>query len=72
MFVVIIRFPAIKAGKDAEFRDWFTWSNGEFARHKGFLGRRLLKPIDGGTYVAIMEHESRETFSRSPRRAGRN
>jgi heme-degrading monooxygenase HmoA len=63
MFVVIIRFPPIKTGKDADFREWFAWSNGEFAKHKGFMGRRLLKPIDGGTYVAIMEHESRETFT---------
>jgi heme-degrading monooxygenase HmoA len=63
MFVVIIRFPPIKTGRDAEFREWFAWSSREFAKHEGFIGRRLLRPVDGGTYVAIMEHESRETFA---------
>jgi len=27
MFVVLISFPPIKEGKDAEFREWFAWSN---------------------------------------------
>jgi len=62
MFVVIINFPPIKAGKDAEFRDWFTWSNKEFAKHKGFIRRRLLKPVKGGNYAAVVEHESDKTF----------
>ena len=26
MFVVIINFPPINEGKDAEFREWFVWS----------------------------------------------
>lgn len=63
MFVAIISFPPIREGKDAEFREWFTWSNNEFAKNKGFLGRRLLRPMEGGNYVAILEHESRETFT---------
>ena len=25
MFVVVISFPPIKAGKDAEFREWFAF-----------------------------------------------
>ncbi len=29
MFVNIIHFPPVKAGKDAEFREWFAWSNQE-------------------------------------------
>ena len=62
MFVVIIHFPPIKAGKDAEFLEWFSWSNQEFSRHKGFIGRRLLKPVNGGSYAAIMEHETLDTF----------
>ena len=61
-FVVIINFPPIKKGRDAEFREWFAWSNKEFARHRGFIGRRLLEPTEGGDYAAIVEHESRETF----------
>jgi len=62
MFVAIINFPPIKEGKDAEFREWFAWTNKEFANYEGFIGRRLLKPVRGDTYAAIMEHKSRETF----------
>ena len=62
MFVNIIHFPPIKAGKDAEFRAWFAWSNEAYARHKGFIHRRLLAPREGGNYAAIVEHESYETF----------
>jgi heme-degrading monooxygenase HmoA len=62
MFAVIINFPPIKEGKDAEFREWFAWTNKEFANYKGFIGRRLLKPVKGGNYAAIVEHESQETF----------
>ena len=62
MFIVIINFPPIKTGKDAEFREWFVQTNKEFANHKGLISRRLLKPIKGGNYAAIVEHESQETF----------
>ena len=62
MFVVIMNFPPIKAGKDAEFKEWFAWSNKEFAKHKGFIKRRLLKPLKEGNYAAVVEHDSRETF----------
>ena len=62
MFVVIINFPPIKAGKDAEFKEWFAWSNKEFAKHKGFISRLLLKPLKEGNYAALVEHDSRETF----------
>jgi heme-degrading monooxygenase HmoA len=62
MFVVIINFPPIRAGKDAEFLEWFASTNKEFANYKGFIGRRLLKPIKGDDYAAVVEHESQETF----------
>ena len=62
MFVNIVHFPPIKDGKDSEFRDWFAWSNQEFAKHKGFIRRTLLTPLEGGNYAAIVEHESRDTF----------
>lgn len=62
MFVNIILFPPIKAGKDAEFREWFAWSNQEYAKHKGFISRKLLLPREGGNYVAVVEHESYDTF----------
>jgi heme-degrading monooxygenase HmoA len=63
MFIVIISFPPIKTGKDEEFREWFAWSNKEFAEQKGLICRRLLKPLNGGNYAAIVEHESHETFT---------
>lgn len=62
MFINLIHFPPVKAGKDAEFRAWFAWSNGEYAKHPGFISRRLLVPHAGGNYAAIVEHESYETF----------
>jgi heme-degrading monooxygenase HmoA len=63
MFVVLISFPPIKAGKDAEFREWFAKSNQTFSQHKGFIGRRLLKPVKDGNYAAIVEFEDREAFN---------
>ncbi len=62
MFVVVIAFPPIKAGKDAEFREWFASTNEQFATFKGFIKRRLLKPLKGGNYAAIVEFESKDAF----------
>jgi antibiotic biosynthesis monooxygenase (ABM) superfamily enzyme len=62
MLVNIIHFPPIKAGKDAEFREWFIWSSQEYAKHKGFISRKLLLPRDGDNYIGLVEHESYETF----------
>jgi len=63
MFVVVISFPPIKAGKDAEFQQWFASSNQEFSTFKGFIRRRLLKPTGEGTYAAIVEFENQEAFA---------
>jgi heme-degrading monooxygenase HmoA len=63
MFVVIIDFPPIKAGKDADFLEWFAWTNKTFADYKGFVARRLLKPLKDGNYAALVEHESQESFN---------
>jgi len=62
MFIVIISFPPIKAGKDAEFQEWFTSSNEQFSTFKGFIGRRLLKPMKEGNYAAIVEFENQDAF----------
>jgi heme-degrading monooxygenase HmoA len=62
VFVVLIDFPPIKEGKDAEFREWFAETNHLLGSFEGFIGRRLLKPINDGNYAAIIEHESRESF----------
>jgi len=62
MFVVLINFPLIKAGREAEFEEWFAWSNQQFARFNGFVGRRLLKPIGGGNYAALVEFICEDNF----------
>ena len=62
MFVVVISFPPIKTGKDADFREWFATSNKEFSEFKGFIRRRLLKPVEPGNYAAIVEFENQAAF----------
>ena len=62
MFVVLISFPPIKRGKDAEFRAWFATSNQTFSRFEGFVSRRLLKPAKEGTYAAIVEFNDQSAF----------
>lgn len=62
MFVVVISFPPIRTGKEAEFQDWFSQSNKEFSTFGGFVGRRLLKPLGKGNYAAIVEFENQDAF----------
>lgn len=62
MLVNIVQFPKIKEGKDGEFRQWFADSNRAYAQHAGFIRRILLRPRESGNYVAVVEHESHETF----------
>lgn len=62
MFVNIVHFPKIKDGKDPEFHRWFADSNRAYAKHSGFIRRILLRPRATGNYVAIVEHESYDTF----------
>jgi heme-degrading monooxygenase HmoA len=62
MFIVIISFPAIKEGRDAEFQQWFAASNLEFSKFSGFISRRLLNPINGGNYAAIVEFKDQAAF----------
>ena len=62
MFTVIISFPPIKAGKDVEFQKWFASSNKVFSPFKGFISRKLLKPIEGGNYAAVVEFENQAAF----------
>jgi heme-degrading monooxygenase HmoA len=63
MFVVFISFPPIKEGKDSEFREWFASTNEKFSNHKGFIRRRLLRPLEVGNYAAIVEFESQDDFN---------
>lgn len=63
MFVVIQEFPPLKEGMDEEFRKWFAWTNDVYSKHRGFISRRLMEPVGReGPYVAIIEHETRDTF----------
>ncbi|MDW7730635.1 MAG: antibiotic biosynthesis monooxygenase [Bacillota bacterium] len=62
MFINIINFPPVKAGKDDAFQNWFSWSNKQYATHKGFISRKLLKPREGGNYIGLVEHETYDTF----------
>lgn len=62
MFINIVHFPKIMDGRDAEFRQWFADSSRAYADHPGFIRRILLQPRDDGNYVAIVEHDSHETF----------
>jgi hypothetical protein len=58
MFIVIVSFPPIQVGKEADFLEWFASSNHAFSGFSGFVRRRLLKPVEGGTYAAIVEFET--------------
>ena len=62
MVVNFVFFPPIKDGKDAEFREWFAWSNEGLKKSEGFISRKLLKPIEGGNYTSVIEFQSHETF----------
>ncbi len=62
MFVVIISFPPISAGKESDFLQWFKSSNQAFSGFEGFIRRRLLEPVKGGTYAAIVEFETEAAF----------
>jgi len=62
MFIVISHLPPIKEGKEAEFLEWFAATGRSLAGSSGLIGWRLLKPVSGGCYTALIEHESRDTF----------
>ena len=62
MFIVIISFPPIKAGKDVGFQKWFASSNKAFSTFQGFISRKLLKPLEGGNYAAVVEFENQAAF----------
>ncbi|MDY0212868.1 MAG: antibiotic biosynthesis monooxygenase family protein [Desulfuromonadaceae bacterium] len=62
MFIVVIAFPAIKAGKDADFRKWFDSSGKTFSGYPGFISRRLLEPVSSENYAAIVEFTDQAAF----------
>lgn len=62
MHIAIARFPTVPAERDQDFRDWFAWSNDQLRDVAGLKARRLLQAPDG-SYTALVEHESAETFA---------
>jgi quercetin dioxygenase-like cupin family protein/heme-degrading monooxygenase HmoA len=63
VYVNFVDFAPVKPGKQEPFLEWFRRSSEVFARHRGFISRTLLAPIEGGSrYGALIEHESKETF----------
>ncbi|WAC08599.1 MAG: antibiotic biosynthesis monooxygenase [Thermodesulfobacteriota bacterium] len=62
MFIVIISCPPIKVGKGAAFQKWFVSSNQAFCKSSGFINRRLLKPVNGRNYAAIVGFKDQAAF----------
>jgi len=62
MLVAIARFPEVPTEREPEFRAWFAWSNDQLREIDGLQGRRLLRAADG-SYTALVEHQSAETFA---------
>lgn len=62
MFVAIALFPEVPAQREVQFEAWFAWSNDLLREIEGLQGRRLLRAADG-TYTALVEHQSAETFA---------
>jgi quercetin dioxygenase-like cupin family protein/heme-degrading monooxygenase HmoA len=62
-FVNLVDFAPVKPPKQEAFLEWFRRSSEIFTKHRGFISRTLLEPMEGGhRYAAIVEHESKETF----------
>ena len=62
MFVAIARFPQVPTEREKDLQEWFAWSNDQLREVDGLKGRRLLRAPDG-TYTALVEHKSAETFA---------
>lgn len=62
MFVAMAHFPTVSLAQERDFIEWFSWSNEQLREIEGLEGRRLLRATDG-TYSALVEHQSAETFA---------
>ncbi len=62
MFVAMARFAGVRNEREQEFQAWFAWSSEKLRDIDGLKGRRLLRASDG-TYTALVEHQSGETFA---------
>jgi len=62
MFVIVADIK-LKEGVESEFKKWFSEANTILTNFDGFISRRLLQAQDGN-YRIIVEHQSKETFSK--------
>lgn len=62
MLVAMAQFPRVPAEQEQAFVEWFAWSNEQLREIEGLKGRRLLRAADG-TYSALVEHQSADTFA---------
>ena len=62
MFVNIVQFPRSRTKRTPNSGSGSEDLNWAHAKHPGFIRWILLQPREGGNYVAIVEHESYETF----------
>ena len=60
---VMIENNMLKKGEEEEFKAWFKESNKVLSNFPGFSSRKFLKSSDG-SYRILVEHESKETFSK--------
>jgi len=56
MFVSVVFFPLVREEEDAEFRKWF-WQSSDFCAGRPDCRRRLLWPMLGGNYAAVLEYD---------------
>ena len=57
-----VRFPRGPSGAEAASRSWCAGANDPLREVDGLQGRRLLHAADG-SYTALVEHDSAETFA---------
>ncbi len=62
MFVMMADIQ-LKEGAEDDFKSWFLESNKILSTFPGFVSRRFLKSPDG-SYRILVEHESKETFTK--------
>ena len=65
MFVSVVFFPPVREEKDAEFRKWF-WQSSDFCAGRRDCRRRLLWPLQGGNYAAVLEYDGQKDTPNAP------
>jgi hypothetical protein len=63
-FVNLVFFPPLREGKDVEFRQWFWKSGACCAQLPEVHRRRLLWPLEGGSYAGLVEYDGHHDQAR--------